>query len=281
MTDRLERTAPQHGRGGRRRGRARPPGPHLHWALNVPAPCRRTARCWPSSPPAHAAFLMPALEAESARNQTDLPFLQVVRPRGPGCRPWRGCSTRRPRRTRAQSCWTKPCAPTMAALVQDALPRAARSFTEATVGRLRMRKGRGRGRRAEGRRRCRGPRHAGGLGRDAPRHDRGRGCRGRGRQLRRGRRRRCSFRIIGSGGNGRLSASPHRGDGAGERRRGRHGHRRGEGRLSSDITRMAVIGEPRPAMRRFTPWSNARFRPAWPLPARARWPMRSTTPHGP
>jgi len=242
MTDRLERL---------RRSMAEEgvdavvlgPGPHLHWALNVrPHADERPVLAFIT--PAHAAFLMPALEAESARNQTDLPFYKWSDHEGPDA-----ALARLLDETAAADARSIVLDETMradhAALVQDALPRAARSFTEATVGRLRMRKDAG---------------EAAALKAAAGVADRamlaawaamrpgmteaevaevvGDSFAGDGATV--------LFRIIGSGGNG---AYPHHHTGATALANGdavvmdigavKDGY-------PSDITRMAVIGEPPP-----------------------------------
>lgn len=114
------------------------PGPHLAWALGVrPHADERPVLAFVTA--GHAAFLMPALEAESARNQTDLPFYSWSDHEGPD-----GVLARLLDETGARGAKSIVLDETMradhATLVQDACPDAARSFTEATVGRLRMRK---------------------------------------------------------------------------------------------------------------------------------------------
>lgn len=114
------------------------PGPHMDWALGVrPYSDERPVLALISA--SDVSFLMPALEAESARNQTDLPFHLWADHEGP-----QGALTRLLAETGAAGARTLVLDETMradhAVLVQDALPGAQRAFTETTVGRLRMKK---------------------------------------------------------------------------------------------------------------------------------------------
>jgi Xaa-Pro dipeptidase len=114
------------------------PGAHMAWALDVrPHADERPVLGFVTRD--HAAFLMPALEADSARNQTDLPFHAWSDAEGP-----EGALDRLLQATGAAGARAIVLDETMradhAALVQDALPGAARAFTQATVGRLRMKK---------------------------------------------------------------------------------------------------------------------------------------------
>lgn len=114
------------------------PGAHLAWALDV-RPHADERPLLAAITAGHAAFLMPVLEAESARTQTDLPFHVWADDEGP-----EAALARLLRETGAEGARSLVLDETMradhAALVQDALPGAARSFTQSTVGRLRMRK---------------------------------------------------------------------------------------------------------------------------------------------
>ncbi|NNK66409.1 MAG: aminopeptidase P family protein [Rhodobacteraceae bacterium] len=114
------------------------PGAHMDWALGVrPHADERPVLAFITA--SHASFLIPVLEAESARNQTDLPFYTWADDTGP-----HKALTRLLSETGAETAQSLVLDEAMradhAALVQDALPGAARSFTEATVGRLRMTK---------------------------------------------------------------------------------------------------------------------------------------------
>ena len=114
------------------------PGAHMGWLLDVHphADERAVLACITTE---HAVFLMPALEAESARTQTDLPFYNWTDAEGPDRALERllqetgGASARR---IVLDECMRAD----HAALVQDALPEAERIFAGTTVGALRMRK---------------------------------------------------------------------------------------------------------------------------------------------
>jgi Xaa-Pro aminopeptidase len=114
------------------------PGAHMAWALDVrPHADERPVLGFVTRD--HTAFLMPVLEAESARNQTDLPFHLWSDAEGP-----ERALAELLGATGALGARSIVLDETMradhAALVQDALPSAARAFTQTTVGRLRMRK---------------------------------------------------------------------------------------------------------------------------------------------
>lgn len=114
------------------------PGPHMQWLLGF-HPHADERPCLVCVSQTSAAFLMPALNAEGSRPHTDLPFFTWTDADGPG-------------QALAQlfdelgvaSAGSVVLDETMradfAALVQDALPEAARQFTATTIGRLRMRK---------------------------------------------------------------------------------------------------------------------------------------------
>ena len=114
------------------------PGAHLAWALDVRphADERPILFCLTAT---GAGFLMPALEADSARQQTDLPFFAWEDAEGP-----EAALARLLAEIGAEGARTLVLDETMradfAALVQDALPRATCQFTASTVGHLRMRK---------------------------------------------------------------------------------------------------------------------------------------------
>ena len=114
------------------------PGAHMAWLLDVRphADERPLLACITAN---HAGFLMPALEAESARQQTDLPFYEWSDADGPGAAFDQlladfGAGN-------AGSIALDECMRAdHAALVQDGLPGAIRQFSESTIGALRMRK---------------------------------------------------------------------------------------------------------------------------------------------
>lgn len=114
------------------------PGAHMDWALGVhPHADERLILAFITA--GDASFLMPALEAESARKQTDLPFYVWTDDQGP-----QDALHRLLKETGADGARSIALDESMradhAALIQDALPGTKRSFTEATVGRLRMKK---------------------------------------------------------------------------------------------------------------------------------------------
>jgi len=115
------------------------PGAHLAWLTGVKphADERPLLLCVSQS---YAGFLMPVLEADSARQQTaDLPFHTWSDDDGPSAA-FQECLSA------ANACDAKRIVldETMradfAALVQDSLPAADRQFTSTTIGALRMRK---------------------------------------------------------------------------------------------------------------------------------------------
>ncbi|MFW5654041.1 MAG: M24 family metallopeptidase [Roseicyclus sp.] len=114
------------------------PGAHLAWLLGV-RPHADERPCLAFVTGRDAAFLMPALEADSARQQTGLPFYDWADAEGPGTALARLLSDLSA--GEAASLVLDECMRAdHAALVTDALPRAARRFTGDTVGALRMRK---------------------------------------------------------------------------------------------------------------------------------------------
>ncbi|MEP0506236.1 MAG: Xaa-Pro peptidase family protein [Paracoccaceae bacterium] len=114
------------------------PNAHLAWLLGVHphADERPLLLCVTQT---YAGFLMPSLEAESARTQTDLPFHTWADDAGPGAAFAELLNV-----SDAANAKTIVLDETMradfAGLVQDALPGATRQFTAASIGALRMRK---------------------------------------------------------------------------------------------------------------------------------------------
>ncbi|MGR3639716.1 M24 family metallopeptidase [Alterinioella nitratireducens] len=115
------------------------PGAHLAWLLDV-RPHADERPCLAFVSASGAGLLMPALEAESARNQTDLPFFQWSDDQGPEAALGDLLG-----KLDAKDADALVLDETMradhAALVTDALPGARRRFTADTIGALRMRKG--------------------------------------------------------------------------------------------------------------------------------------------
>jgi Xaa-Pro aminopeptidase len=114
------------------------PGAHMAWLLGV-RPHADERPCLAVVTQGHAGFLMPALEAESARQQTDLPFFPWADAEGPEAALralLAGFGAEGAGALVLDECMRAD----HAALVTDALPGAARSFTADTVGALRMRK---------------------------------------------------------------------------------------------------------------------------------------------
>lgn len=114
------------------------PGAHLAWLAKVSphADERPLLLCITQD---YTGFLMPALEAESARQQTDLPFHTWTDDEGPADALAELLNT-----ACSQPIGSIVLDETMradfAALVQDACPDAHRQFTASTIGGLRMRK---------------------------------------------------------------------------------------------------------------------------------------------
>ena len=117
------------------------PGAHLAWLLDV-RPHADERPCLAFVSASGAGFLMPALEADSARNQTDLPFFTWADDTGP-----EAALKEMIAELGVHEATSLVLDETMradhAALVTDALPGAARRFAAETVGALRMRKGEG------------------------------------------------------------------------------------------------------------------------------------------
>lgn len=115
------------------------PGAHLGWLLGVRphADERPLLFCVTQS---GAAFLMPALEADSARQHTDLPFFEWADDEGPDRALARLLDDIGAAQARSLAL-DETMRADFAALVQDALPDARRQFSATTIGALRMRKG--------------------------------------------------------------------------------------------------------------------------------------------
>jgi len=114
------------------------PGAHLQWLTGMhPHADERPLLLGLTQH--YAGILMPALESESARGQTDLPFHAWSDDEGPNAAFADLLQT-----AGAQNAQSIVLDETMradfAGLVQDALPQAKRQFTATTVGALRMRK---------------------------------------------------------------------------------------------------------------------------------------------
>lgn len=114
------------------------PGAHMAWLLDLRphADERPLLACITAD---GIGLLIPALEAESARKQTDLPFFEWSDDDGPDTA--LGHLLQDLGATDARSIVLDECMRAdHAGLVQDRLPGAKRIFTETTVGALRMRK---------------------------------------------------------------------------------------------------------------------------------------------
>jgi Xaa-Pro aminopeptidase len=114
------------------------PGPHMQWLLGF-HPHADERPCLLCIGQKGTAFLMPALNAEGSRTQTDLPFYEWNDADGPS-----EAFTRLRADLDVTSAGSVVLDETMradfGALVQDAMPNAARQFTASTIGLLRMRK---------------------------------------------------------------------------------------------------------------------------------------------
>lgn len=114
------------------------PGAHMGWLLDVHphADERPLLLCVTAD---HAGFLMPALEAQSARQHTELPFYEWSDAEGPADaleRLLTDFGAGNARSIALDECMRAD----HAGLVQDRLLNAKRQFSETTVGALRMRK---------------------------------------------------------------------------------------------------------------------------------------------
>ncbi len=114
------------------------PGAHLSWLAGIRphADERPLLFCVTDS---YAGFLMPSLEAQSARQQTDLPFHTWSDEEGPVAA-LNNCLSAAGATQATNIVLDETMRADFAALVQDALPNADRQFTANTVGALRMRK---------------------------------------------------------------------------------------------------------------------------------------------
>jgi len=114
------------------------PGPHMQWLLGF-HPHADERPCLLCISQKGAAFLMPGLNAEGSRTQTDLPFHEWDDADGPN-----DAFTQLRADLGVTSAGSVVLDETMradfGALVQDAMPNAARQFTASTIGLLRMRK---------------------------------------------------------------------------------------------------------------------------------------------
>jgi Xaa-Pro aminopeptidase len=112
------------------------PGAHMQWLLGF-HPHADERPCLFCLTASHAGFLMPALNAQGSREHTDLPFFEWSDEDGPA-----GAFRDLLQDMGAMTATTIVLDETMradfAALVQDALPGAKRRFTETTVGALRQ-----------------------------------------------------------------------------------------------------------------------------------------------
>ncbi len=114
------------------------PGMHLKWLLEISphADERVLLACITQE---GAAFLMPALEADSARQHTNLPFYTWTDAEGPT-----GAFEKLLTDLKVKSVKSIVLDEAMradfAGLVQDALPQARRQFCETTIGALRLKK---------------------------------------------------------------------------------------------------------------------------------------------
>lgn len=115
------------------------PGAHLAWLLDM-RPHADERACLAFVSGTGAAFVMPALEAESARTQTDLPFFAWSDDTGPEAA-LKDVIAELNVTDATSLVLDETMRADHAALVTDALPKAARRFTSDTVGALRMRKG--------------------------------------------------------------------------------------------------------------------------------------------
>ncbi len=112
------------------------PGAHMHWLLGFhPHPDERP--CLVCVTQTGAAFLMPALNAEGTRTQTDLPFHEWNDADGPVDAFGRLLDDLGAKGA-ARIVLDETMRADFAALVQDALPDASRQFTASTIGHLRM-----------------------------------------------------------------------------------------------------------------------------------------------
>ncbi len=114
------------------------PGAHLAWLTDVRphADERPLLLCVTEN---YAGFLMPSLEAESARQQTDLPFHTWNDAEGP-LNAFNELLITADAKSALNVVLDESMRADFAALVEEALPGAKRQFTASTIGALRMRK---------------------------------------------------------------------------------------------------------------------------------------------
>jgi Xaa-Pro aminopeptidase len=114
------------------------PNAHLSWlaGLSPHGDERPLLFCVTES---YAGFLMPALEAESARQHTDLPFHTWSDDEGPDAA-FEDLLQAAGAKDAQSIALDETMRADFAALVQERLPQARRQFTESSVGALRMRK---------------------------------------------------------------------------------------------------------------------------------------------
>ncbi|MEX0280823.1 MAG: M24 family metallopeptidase [Arenibacterium sp.] len=112
------------------------PGAHMQWLLGF-HPHGDERPCLFCLTAGHAGFLMPALNAEGSRQHTDLPFYEWTDADGPG--PAFAKLLSDMDAADAQNIvLDETMRADFAALVQEALPGATRQFTETTIGALRQ-----------------------------------------------------------------------------------------------------------------------------------------------
>lgn len=115
-----------------------PPGSHMDWVPGFhPHPDERPSLLMIS--PDKEAFLVPALNAEGTREFTDIAFFNWSDEQGPVAALEEALSAIGASAARSVAL-DETMRADFALLLLDALPGAARSFTDRTVGALRMRK---------------------------------------------------------------------------------------------------------------------------------------------
>lgn len=114
------------------------PGMHLKWLLGLTphADERVLLACVTQK---ETAFLMPALEAESARQHTDLPFYTWSDSEGPDAA-FEKLLNELDVKNAKSIVLDEAMRADFAGLVQDALPNATRQFCQSTIGALRLQK---------------------------------------------------------------------------------------------------------------------------------------------
>lgn len=114
------------------------PGPHMEWLLGF-HPHADERPCLLCVSQSGAALLIPALNADGTRENTDLPFHEWSDDAGPTTA-LKALLADLDVSTAASIALDETMRADFAALVQDALPEAKRQFTASTIGALRMRK---------------------------------------------------------------------------------------------------------------------------------------------